>query len=231
VNVVGRPPDYETYDYSREWKDKSIEDSAEKFIIKRWLTPSDSCLELGGGYGRITGLLERYFRRVVMVDASSSNLGRARKRLRSAQLVRSEFGTLPFPESSFDFIVTVRTIHHVRGLEAFFAEIRRVSKPRATLIMSVPNTSLGPARWVKEQRLVAVSPWGHRIYAAPMKTYLQSFEVESVLGAGIFENFLGRRLSRFRFLYVLDSATSPLWKLKPNVFLKLRVEKTPPMGQ
>ncbi|MDA4128723.1 MAG: class I SAM-dependent methyltransferase [Thaumarchaeota archaeon] len=220
-----RLPDYETYDYAVEWRDKAIEDSAEKAIIRGWLSQGDSALELGGGYGRMTRVLRPYFKRLTMVDGSRFNLNRARKAVPGAELVRADLTRLPFRDNEFEVIVTIRTIHHIQDLRGIFGEIRRVAKPRATLIMSVPNTALSPFRWVKENELVQVSAKGHRIFAAPLISYTSAFGLQSARGTGMFENFLGRKLNGLGFLHILDVVTAPLWRLKPNLFLKFQIDK------
>jgi SAM-dependent methyltransferase len=216
-------PDYESYDYSKEWRGRRIEDLAEKAIIKKWLVRSDFCLELGGGFGRITQVLLPFFRNVVVVDASSRNTQRLRRRLGLENIVRAEIGSLPFRSRQFDFVVMVRVIHHVPRLKSLFSEIRRVAKQRGTLILSAPNTSTW-LRKVTANREVGKGPPGHRIYVAPMSWYASDFAVEGMRGTGIFDNRLGRALNGLGFLHLLDVATSTLWRLKNHVFMKLRID-------
>jgi SAM-dependent methyltransferase len=216
-------PDYESYDYAREWQGREIEDLAEKAIIKKWLVRSDFCLELGGGFGRITQILLPSFRNVVVVDASSRNIQRLRRRLGLENAVRAEIGNLPFRSGQFDFVVMVRVIHHVPHLKSLFTEIRRVAKQRGILILSAPNTSTGQ-RKVASNREVGIGPPGHRIYVAPMSWYTSGFSVEGMRGTGIFDNRLGRALNGLGFLHLLDVATSPLWRTKAHVFMRLRID-------
>jgi ubiquinone/menaquinone biosynthesis C-methylase UbiE len=218
-------PDYETYDYATEWEGKQIEDSAEKAVMRMWLRPSGSCLELGGGFGRITTFLESFFGTVVMLDFSQRNLRTAGRRLGRTGLVRSEISRQPIRDSTFDCIVMVRVVHHLPEPELVLSEVKRVAKNGATLIMSVPNTAMGKTRSLRENSLVGRGPQGHLIYAAPVKYYTRSFSYLGAKGTGLFENSLGVRLHKLTFLHLLDVATSSLWQLKPTVFLRLRVDK------
>lgn len=46
---------------------------------------------------------------------------------------------LPFPDASFDVVVSFETIEHVDDPDAFLEEIKRVLKPGGTVIISCPN--------------------------------------------------------------------------------------------
>ena len=118
-------PDYENYDYLREWQRRDIEDAAEREMIRSWLPRAKYCLELGGGFGRITEILEPCAAEVVMVDFSKRNLSLASARLRKAMLLRSDVRGIPFADSAFDCIVVVRMLHHVDDLRAVLDAARK----------------------------------------------------------------------------------------------------------
>ena len=218
--TLAEVPDYESYDYTREWRGKNIEDLAEKAIIEKWLVPAEYCLELGGGFGRITQVLLPHFKDVVMVDASVMNIRRARRRLGPDNIVRAEIGHLPFRGGQFDYVVAIRLIHHFPNLNSLFNEIRRVAKHGGQFILSTPNTSTSLRKVTRNREIGRGGP-GHRIYVAPMSWYSSGFDVEARRGTGIFDNRLGVAVERFQFLYLLDVVTSPLWRAKAHVFLKL----------
>ena len=224
----GYPPDYENYDYRSEWKGRRIEDMAEKAVLRMWLRRSHSGLELGGGFGRLTSLLEQYFTEVVMLDFSKSNLGRAKRNTRKTRLARSDVASLPFRDGVFDLVLMVRVIHHLPDPEVVLREIKRVSKDGATVILSTPNTLFGRYRPRKRGTLVAVGPQGHRIYASPLHFFRDALDLTGARGTGLFDNFAGKALERLGFLYLADVATSPLWIAKPHVFLRYRVAKSLP---
>lgn len=46
--------------------------------------------------------------------------------------------TLPFPDQSFDFVLSSEVLEHVFNLEEILHEIRRVCKPQAKLLLTVP---------------------------------------------------------------------------------------------
>jgi SAM-dependent methyltransferase len=222
-------PDYESYDYTREWATKQIEDLAEKRILSSWIKPAEACLELGGGYGRLTRFFEPYFSRMVMVDFSRANIKRASTAAREANLVRSEIHRIPCRDDSFDYVFMIRVVHHLADPLVVLKEIQRVSKDGATVVISAPNPNLGKYRRVRTNTLIGEGNYGHRIYVAPLNYYTtECLKGQARRGTGIFENSLGEKLRRFTFLYLVDALISPLWYLKPNIFLKYTVSKKRP---
>jgi len=219
-------PDYENYDYAAEWIDRSIEDKAEKELIVRLLQRRQDCLELGGGFGRITPALEPYFVNTVMVDYSMNSLRRASRRLRSASLLRSDIRTLPFNDNSFDFVLAIRVLHHIRNLEELIVEIIRVCRDGATVIFAVPNSRLGPSNGVGQNQKVLVGKWNHLAYVRSLQDYSHpKLTLVEIRGSGVFDNRIGRRLKRFSMLAKIDVLTSRAWFFKSELFLKYRVDK------
>ena len=87
-----------------------------------------TCLDLGCGTGiAIPGLLERGWR-VVGVDLSGDQLRLARQRAGGPGLglVAADAAALPFPDSSFDAVVSVLTHTDLDDPEAAFTEAARV---------------------------------------------------------------------------------------------------------
>lgn len=105
--------------------------------------PGHDVLDLGCGPGN---LLERLSgRRVVGVDLSETLLGQARTRLGSRpgfELRRAAAEELPFPDASFDRIVCSEVLEHVISPGSVIAEIRRVARPGARVVLTLPNEGL-----------------------------------------------------------------------------------------
>jgi SAM-dependent methyltransferase len=219
-------PNYEEYDYEAEWHERSIEDRAEKEIIGRWLEPSRYCLELGGGFGRVTKILEPYFETVFMVDYSKRHLASAAAHLKKTSILRTEIRRLPFKEDIFDCIVIVRVLHHIEDVRTLLDETVRVGRDDATLIIGVPNTKLGRYRGIKLNQRVLIGPQRHRAYVYPLEVYSHpSLKLLERRGTGFFDNPIGRKLERVQVLSRVDVATSAIWTIKPELFMKFRIEK------
>ena len=115
AEAPGDIPNYESYDYSVVWKRRGIEDRAEQEVVSRWAA-GETGIELGGGFGRLTQVIERRLGTTFMLDYSMANLRRAASRLEGTTLVRGSLDRLPFEDSVFDFVAMVRVIHHVQDL-------------------------------------------------------------------------------------------------------------------
>ena len=94
----------------------------------------------GEGYG--SALLAHTARRVTGADIAPSAVAHARTRY--AKTANLEFREadctkLPFPDASFDAVVSFETIEHIGAQEAFLDEVRRVLRQGGLLVLSCPN--------------------------------------------------------------------------------------------
>jgi SAM-dependent methyltransferase len=103
----------------------------------RALPDAHDVLDLGCGDGRLTKEIKGA--RVVGADVSELALSRARGRLPDVEFVRLvPDEPLPFLDGSFDLVVCVETIEHVRDVQLFLSEARRVLRPGGTLGLTTP---------------------------------------------------------------------------------------------
>jgi ubiquinone/menaquinone biosynthesis C-methylase UbiE len=225
------PPDYENYDYTREWTGMRLNDLAEKQLLRSWILPAKggTCLELGCGFGRLTVLLEGYFSSVVGIDFSNRNLHRTlgNSSNQTVGLIRSDIHNLPSQGDCFDFVVMVRVAHHLSDPTVVMDEICRVARDRATVIISLPNPLLSK-KGRKETRSVQVytGGFGHKIYSTPFAAYSHgSFNLIERRGTGLFENKVAKLFGNLPQLHLVDVASSSLWFLKKNIFLKFEIRK------
>jgi SAM-dependent methyltransferase len=94
-------------------------------------------LDVGCGDGRLTASLDAA--ELTAADVSAVALERARARLPGARLVElAPDGGLPLDDAAFDLVLCVETIEHVRDVQLFLSEIRRVLRPGGTLALTTP---------------------------------------------------------------------------------------------
>jgi SAM-dependent methyltransferase len=216
-------PDYERYDYSTVWRGRGIEDRAERELVSKWAV-GETGIELGGGFGRITNVLEKHIGRMFMLDYSLNNLRRASSRLEKTTLVRGTLEKLPFDDSVFDFVALIRVIHHVADPDAVLSEVVRVARNGGTFVLGIANEFT--KRRSGDSVLVTTTAEGHRIYTTPLGRYGHAgLERVEVLGVGVFDNRLGRKVERLSPLAALDLKTSRLWPAKSMLFVRYRVRK------
>ena len=115
-------------------------------LVQRFVAavPADAgarVLDVACGPGIITAALAPVVREVVALDVTPEMLAKARQRCAEAGLTNVSFReasatALPFPDASFDTVVTRLSIHHFEAPDGPVAEMARVLKPGGTLVVA-----------------------------------------------------------------------------------------------
>ena len=104
-------------------------------LLKAVPESCQNALEIGCGTGAFARVLAKRCRRVIALDLSAEMIRVARSR--SSQFENLEFQladvmTWSFPNSHFDFICSIATLHHVQQRE-LFVKMKDALKPRGVL--------------------------------------------------------------------------------------------------
>jgi SAM-dependent methyltransferase len=106
----------------------------------RGLGHVERALDLGCGDGRLT--VELQASQLTAADVSRVALERARPRLPNARLVELEpDAPLPLDDAGFDLVLAAETAEHVRDLQLFLSEARRVLVPGGELALTTPASA------------------------------------------------------------------------------------------
>ncbi|GAA2082205.1 hypothetical protein GCM10009801_41770 [Streptomyces albiaxialis] len=131
-------------DYVRYWDGRDYEHGAETIAVKR-LLGTMSCAhaaDVGGGFGRLSLLLEEYADEVTLLDPSQKQLDAATHHLKGHPRIRPRLmrsGALGLPDSSVDLLTMIRVMHHLPDPQPTLREISRVLRPGGTAIIEVAN--------------------------------------------------------------------------------------------
>jgi len=140
--------------------------------IAKLVKPGESVLDAGCGEGVLSWYLAERGANVTAMDISRPNLENARAFLEKkgvldrVTLVRGDAENLPFPDASFDWVVSSHVLEHLPDFDKGLAEIRRVTKRRA--IVALPTclnlsaaSQLGGADfWRLSKSAIIALPWG-----------------------------------------------------------------------
>jgi ubiquinone/menaquinone biosynthesis C-methylase UbiE len=101
------------------------------------LEPAQRALDLGCGDGAVSVVIAT--ETLTLADVSAVALERARARLPGADAVELEpDAPLPFADGTFDLVVCTETLEHVRDVQMFLSEIRRVLAPGGRVAITTP---------------------------------------------------------------------------------------------
>jgi ubiquinone/menaquinone biosynthesis C-methylase UbiE len=158
-------------------------------------------LDLGCGTGRHSLWLAAAGATVTAVDFSDGMLAEARKKP-GADAVRwlahDLHQSLPFPDGSFDLVVSGLVLEHLHELDGFFAEARRVLKAGGRAVVSAMHPAMflrgTQARFTDPESGEVVQPGSvpHAVGAFVMATVRAGFKLEAVDEYAPDEAFAGR---------------------------------------
>lgn len=174
-------------------------------------------LDAGCGDGVLSLMMLEKGAEVVGVDLSSPNIDSAKKRAgrESVQFVLGDVENLPFPDNSFDLVVSSHVLEHLPDFDKGLREVMRVTKKRA--IVAIP-TVLNPCSWVQ-----VGGGWfylkGIRSFAALIIGMLKMLWALITLQDGVNESYVGADVPHvFRFPRIMKN------KIRRNGFRLERYE-------
>jgi len=157
------------------------------------IVPPGRVLEVACGTGHMTELLKSKSLDYIACDLTADMLEQARERLgRTAPLVRTNALQLPFPDASFDVVLSTRFLHLFapERQELILHEMLRVLKPGGRMIVDFDNFT---SRWllavphliynlIRYHRL-APEAFYNRI--GPVEQLLRKLGLEQLLSQGV----------------------------------------------
>lgn len=145
-------------------------------VAGQWI--KGDLLEVGCGEGRGVRLLLPSVTSYTAIDKIEAAVDELKVKYPSGKFVAGNLPPLPFPDSSFDTVVSFQVIEHIKDDRAFLKEIHRVLRPGGVALITTPNRPMSLSR----------NPWHVREYTPAELTGLASGIFPSVEMKGISGN-------------------------------------------
>jgi SAM-dependent methyltransferase len=143
------------------------------------LQTGDAVLDVGSGFGRHVYECARRGARVVALDHAADEVIQTRNTLaamvdageitteRATGVLRGDARALPFPDDTFDVVITSEVLEHIQDDVAAIGEMVRVLKPGGRFAATVPAQFPETINWLLSDEYHAPkAPGGHvRIYS------------------------------------------------------------------
>jgi SAM-dependent methyltransferase len=106
-------------------------------LVRGYVRPEASVLDLGCGRGGVVELFWRDVKLAVGLDPDAPSL--TGHRARGMPILRGVGERLPFADDSFDLVVSVWVLEHLKEPRLVFNEVRRVLRPGGHFVFLTPN--------------------------------------------------------------------------------------------
>ncbi|OKY77402.1 MAG: SAM-dependent methyltransferase [Candidatus Methanohalarchaeum thermophilum] len=110
-----------------------------KDIIKDSLNRNSSVLEVGCGTGALSGEFNRDGHSVVGCDLKLNRLKKAHQLKRGKNFIRCDAENLPFNSNTFDAVVSIEVIEHLKEPKNLIKQVNRVLKDDGYFFLKTPN--------------------------------------------------------------------------------------------
>ncbi len=141
---VANQYDNDNYNYLKYWSGRDYENASEEMAIKRFLRGKKfrTAADIGGGYGRLCLLLEKYADKVVLAEPSKVQLDKAKDFLRGHGNIdrkQMQADDLKFSDNSLDLVTMIRVMHHLPDPTKELSEIHRVLSNDGVFVLELAN--------------------------------------------------------------------------------------------
>jgi len=113
------------------------QEAAIRAVLADW--NGGSVLDVGGGHAQLTPLLRTLARDVVVLGSDACSLQRVRRDFPECATATGDLLAIPFESRSFDVVVAVRLLPHVRNWPRLLCELCRVA--RRAVVVDYPRTT------------------------------------------------------------------------------------------
>ncbi|MGK2848752.1 MAG: class I SAM-dependent methyltransferase [Minisyncoccota bacterium] len=171
-------PSYDTYHkrlYAKPYRRNPLTDPQMKKIM-RIIAPQadDAILDLGCGVGDYTYALSNNTKNVIGLDLSVVS---AQQKYPESTFHAHDLNTpLPFKDASFDILISINLIEHLRDEQKFLNECIRLLKKGGRIALTTANLDFILHRYFYDK--THVHEWTLRQFTSMMQPYFQTILIE-----------------------------------------------------
>lgn len=156
------------------------------------------CLDLGCGQGYGTDILASSIKEVTGIDIDRRTIKKASKDYNRSNCHFKLYDgrTIPFPDETFDAVVSFHVIEHIKDDKKFIAEVFRTLKKGGKSIISTPNRLLRLPRGVKPWNIYHIREYTPQELKVLLK---ENFKDVEILGVDACEDVKRAELERIKY--------------------------------
>ncbi|WP_298625789.1 bifunctional 2-polyprenyl-6-hydroxyphenol methylase/3-demethylubiquinol 3-O-methyltransferase UbiG [uncultured Legionella sp.] len=170
-------------------------------------------LDIGCGEGQFSHFCARQGAHIILADIDPEKMLKAEQRVRAAnprslQCLLTDANPIPLESSSVDKIIAMEVLEHVENPNIFVAELFRVARPGAQILISVPGAASEQIQKKLAPESYFLPPNHIRIFQADEIESLLSqhgFIVEQKINYGFYFSLW------WTFFWTCDQDLSPPW--------------------
>ena len=169
-------------------------------LVHEFAEPGDRLLDVGSGEGYGSAIVGGWVGEYRGLDVSADAVAHARERYAGDrtgfdQLAGPRF---PYDDASFDLVTSFQVIEHVEDVSGYLAEIRRVSRPGAHVLITTPNRTLRLADGERPWNRYHLREYSPVELGALLRGVFTEVEVYAVRGSEAMEELEQARVARAR---------------------------------
>lgn len=138
-----------SFDYQKYWENRVYENQSEKIALKKLLKlipnkKKKSLIDIGGGFGRLATEYTSLFKKCLLIEPSIKLIKQAEelsKDFPNLKVKKSFVEKINVDDKSFDVILMIRVVHHLKDLNIVLKEVDRILRPQGFLVLEFANKS------------------------------------------------------------------------------------------
>jgi SAM-dependent methyltransferase len=169
--------------------------------VHEFAEPGDRLLDVGSGEGYGSVIVGGWVAEYRGLDVSADAVAHARERYAGDD--RTGFDQLagprfPHDDASFDLVTSFQVIEHVEDVPRYLAEIRRVSRPGARVLITTPNRTLRLADGERPWNRYHLREYSPLELGALLRGVFTEVDIFAVRGSEAMEELEHARVARAR---------------------------------